>query len=140
MTAIADLTHGDRRRLLEHLDQADELDRLIRERGTLASPAEPEPLHRTRHDTAERTPTVGGAEAPPARRRPGPRPKARSPRRGTSKSTPGATSARPTLRTVPYLGLRPCRRVRAKRDQLRLVLSRPPQAATVLHVDDYVRA
>jgi len=56
MTALADLLRpADRRRLLEHLDQTDELDRLMRERGTLASPSEPEPLHRTRHDTTERT-------------------------------------------------------------------------------------
>jgi hypothetical protein len=52
MTAIADLLKpADRRRLLEHLAEADELDRLMRERGTLAGPDEPVPLHRTRVET-----------------------------------------------------------------------------------------
>jgi hypothetical protein len=46
VTAIADLLKpADCQRLLEHLAEADELDRLMRERGTLASPGEPEPLH-----------------------------------------------------------------------------------------------
>jgi hypothetical protein len=48
VTALAALlSDRDRERLLEHLAEANELDRLMRERGTLASPAEPEPLHRT---------------------------------------------------------------------------------------------
>ena len=52
MTALADLLRpADRVRLLGHLDQAEELGRLMRERGTLASPAEPEPLHRAGRDT-----------------------------------------------------------------------------------------
>jgi hypothetical protein len=52
MTAIADLiSPADRRRLLEHLAEADEVDRLMRERGTLASPDEPVPLHRAGRDT-----------------------------------------------------------------------------------------
>ena len=56
MTAVADLlTQADCHRLLEHLDQANELDRLMRERGTLAGPDEPEPLHRAGRNTAERT-------------------------------------------------------------------------------------
>jgi hypothetical protein len=56
MTALADLVSDrDRRRLLEHLDQADELGRLMRERGGLPSVPEQVPLHRASHDTAERT-------------------------------------------------------------------------------------
>ncbi len=47
MTAIAGLLRAaDRERLLEHLAEAAELDRLMRERGTLASLPEPPPLHR----------------------------------------------------------------------------------------------
>ena len=57
MTAIADLlTRADRRRLLEHLAEVDELDRLMRERGGLPSVPEPVPLHRAgRATTKERT-------------------------------------------------------------------------------------
>ena len=47
MTALADLLGpADRRRLFKHLDQADELDRLMRERGGLPSVPEQVPLHR----------------------------------------------------------------------------------------------
>jgi hypothetical protein len=47
LTALADLLRpADRVRLLEHLAEADDLDRLMRERGTPASPGEPVPLHR----------------------------------------------------------------------------------------------
>lgn len=59
MTAPADhLTRADRRRLLERLDELRGLTELMRERGTLAEPDEPVPLHRTGRDTttAERTP------------------------------------------------------------------------------------
>jgi hypothetical protein len=55
MTTIADLTRTDRRRLLEQLDETNELDRLMREPGTLAGPDEPEPLHRAGRNNAERT-------------------------------------------------------------------------------------
>lgn len=51
MTAIADLLKPDRRHLLEHLAEADELDRLMRDRGGLPSVPEPPPLHRTNHET-----------------------------------------------------------------------------------------
>jgi hypothetical protein len=52
MTALAGLiSDRDRRRLLERLDQAEELGRLMRERGTLASVPEPAPLHRRRVET-----------------------------------------------------------------------------------------
>jgi hypothetical protein len=52
VTALADLLRpADRHRLPGHLAEADELGRLMRERGTLAGPAEPEPLHRAGRDT-----------------------------------------------------------------------------------------
>jgi hypothetical protein len=46
MTAVAALSRADRQRLLERVRELDELDSLIRERGTLAEPGEPIPLHR----------------------------------------------------------------------------------------------
>ena len=56
MTALADLTRGDRRRLLERLAELGELADLMREPGGLAEVPEPPPLHRTNHDTTtERT-------------------------------------------------------------------------------------
>jgi hypothetical protein len=57
VTAIADLLRpADRRRLLERLADAGDLDRLMRERGTLAQAPEPPPLHRAGRDTTtERT-------------------------------------------------------------------------------------
>jgi hypothetical protein len=50
MTVLAALTRADRRCLLERLDDAAELDRLMRERGGLPSVPEPVPLHRTGRD------------------------------------------------------------------------------------------
>lgn len=68
MTAIAELLSApDRRRLLEHLAEADEreldrlagLARLMREPGGLPSVPEPAPLHRAGRDTTtERTTTL----------------------------------------------------------------------------------
>jgi hypothetical protein len=57
VTARADqLARADRRRLLERLADAGDLDRLMRERGTLAPAPEPPPLHRAARDTTtERT-------------------------------------------------------------------------------------
>jgi hypothetical protein len=58
MPTLADLiSRADRQRLLEHLDQAEELDRLMRERGGLPSVPAPVPLHRAGRDTTttERT-------------------------------------------------------------------------------------
>jgi hypothetical protein len=50
------LTREARRRLLERLAEADELNRLMREPGGLPSVPEPLPLHRTSRDTTtERT-------------------------------------------------------------------------------------
>jgi len=40
MTTLADLTRSDRQRLLEYLAEADELDRLMRQPGGLASARE----------------------------------------------------------------------------------------------------
>jgi hypothetical protein len=48
----ADFAQADRRRLLEHLAEADEVDRLMREPGGLSSVAEPVPLHRRRVEAA----------------------------------------------------------------------------------------
>lgn len=45
MTAVAELSKADHRRLLERLAEAEELDRLMRERGGLPSVHEPPPLH-----------------------------------------------------------------------------------------------
>ena len=55
MTAVAELSKADRRRLLERVGELADLDRLMRERGTLAEPDEPVPLHRAGRDTTERT-------------------------------------------------------------------------------------
>ena len=53
---IAIAKPADRRRLLERLDELGGLAGLMRERGTLARPDEPEPLHRAgRGTTTERT-------------------------------------------------------------------------------------
>jgi hypothetical protein len=47
MSVLSDrLTRADRQRLLEHLAEADELDRLMRQRGGLHSVPEPVSLHR----------------------------------------------------------------------------------------------
>jgi hypothetical protein len=46
----------DRRRLLERLAEAAELDRLMRERGGLPSVPEPVPLHRAVRDETEGRP------------------------------------------------------------------------------------
>lgn len=57
MTSAVDrLSRADRRRLLERrMDELRELDRLMRQPGTLAEPDEPVPLHRAGRDTtAER--------------------------------------------------------------------------------------
>ena len=43
---VGQLTSADRRRLLERLAEAGDLDRLMRERGGLPSVPEPVPLHR----------------------------------------------------------------------------------------------
>ena len=52
MTAIADLiSPRDRARLLERLAELDEVDRIMREPGTLATPGS------SRDDTTERTTT-----------------------------------------------------------------------------------
>jgi hypothetical protein len=48
---IADLVRADRQRLLERVDELTGLDRLMRERGTLAEPDEPPPLHRASRNT-----------------------------------------------------------------------------------------
>jgi hypothetical protein len=55
MTAFADmLSRADRRRLLEHLAEANELDRLMREGGTLAAAPEPPSLHRAGREEESR--------------------------------------------------------------------------------------
>jgi hypothetical protein len=58
VTAHADLlTPADRKRLLERLAEAGDLDRLMRERETLPPAPEPALLHRAGRDTTiERTP------------------------------------------------------------------------------------
>lgn len=48
----ARLTRGARARLLERLAELGDLDRLMRESGSLASPDEPVPLHRNRGNAA----------------------------------------------------------------------------------------
>jgi hypothetical protein len=49
VTAIADLlTRTERHRLLEHLDEREDIRRLMTEPGSLAAPDEPVPLHRAR--------------------------------------------------------------------------------------------
>lgn len=55
MTDLAALARADRQRLLEHLAEADELDRLMRQPGGLPSVPEPVPLHRAGRGTPERT-------------------------------------------------------------------------------------
>jgi hypothetical protein len=58
VTAIADLVDPvTRRRLLDRLDEINEIDRVMRRRGSLAAPAEPVPLHRVRQadDVIEET-------------------------------------------------------------------------------------
>jgi hypothetical protein len=45
MTALSALSHADRQRVLKRLAEASELDRLMRESGTLAPAPEPRPLH-----------------------------------------------------------------------------------------------
>jgi hypothetical protein len=66
MTAVADLlTRADRRRLLERLAEADELNRLMREPGGLPSVPKPVPLHRRHQDntlSTENTPTLSTPE------------------------------------------------------------------------------
>jgi hypothetical protein len=62
MTADALLTREARARLLERLDELDELDREMRRPGLLPGSAEPPPLHHTgrttkNFSTAERTTT-----------------------------------------------------------------------------------
>jgi hypothetical protein len=55
VTALADLLRpADHRRLLEHLAEADALDRMMRERATLATPNEPVPLHHAGRGNAQR--------------------------------------------------------------------------------------
>jgi hypothetical protein len=57
MTAIADrISRADRQRLLEHLAEADELDRLMRQPGGLPSVPEPVPLHRAARDQTKDRP------------------------------------------------------------------------------------
>ena len=46
MTALFALSRADRQRMLRRLAEADELDHLMRESGTLAPAPEPPPLHR----------------------------------------------------------------------------------------------
>lgn len=59
MTAISDLLKAaDRRRLLERIGELADLDRMMRERGTLAEPDEPPPLHRSRGKTNVSTANV----------------------------------------------------------------------------------
>ncbi len=58
MTAIAGLRAADRERLLERVRELDELDDLMRERGTLASLPEPAPLCRAGRDTTTERTTV----------------------------------------------------------------------------------
>jgi hypothetical protein len=56
VTAIVGLrTREAHARLLERERELSELDRLMRERGTLAGPDEPAPLHRPDRGTTERT-------------------------------------------------------------------------------------
>ena len=56
MTALAALSRTDRERLLERLAELRDLDRLMRESGSLTSPDQPAPLHRAGRDTTtERT-------------------------------------------------------------------------------------
>jgi hypothetical protein len=56
VTAItALLTRADRQRLLERLAEHEDTRRLMTERGSLAAPDEPVPLHRTNRDAIERT-------------------------------------------------------------------------------------
>ena len=53
MTALTALTRTDRQRLLKRLAELREMDVLMRERGTLAGPDEPVPLHRAGCGTTE---------------------------------------------------------------------------------------
>jgi hypothetical protein len=62
VTTLVDLLTPAGRRHLEHLadghrreHELGELDRLMRQPGGLAEAPEPVPLHRTSHDTTERT-------------------------------------------------------------------------------------
>jgi hypothetical protein len=58
LTAAARLSRTDRERILERLAELRGLPELMRERGTLAEPDEPVPLHRAGRDaTTERTTT-----------------------------------------------------------------------------------
>jgi hypothetical protein len=54
LMSAASLTRADRQRLLEHLAEAGELDRLMRESGTLASPPEPPRVHRRGREEGSR--------------------------------------------------------------------------------------
>lgn len=60
MTAIAELSRADRIRLAERVAELADLDRLMRERGTLAEPDEPVPLHRAGRGTRETAPDAPG--------------------------------------------------------------------------------
>ena len=51
MTALAEMSKADRRRLLERLAELGELAALMREPGGLAEVPEPAPLHRAGRDT-----------------------------------------------------------------------------------------
>jgi hypothetical protein len=54
MTAIAGLADpAERARLLKRLRELEDLGREMRRPGSLAAPAEPLPLHRSRHDDAD---------------------------------------------------------------------------------------
>jgi hypothetical protein len=55
MTALADmLSRADHQRLLEHLAEAEELDRLMRQPGGLPAVPEPPPLCRTGREEENR--------------------------------------------------------------------------------------
>jgi hypothetical protein len=57
MTAVANLANSaERVRLLKRLRELEDLDREMRHPGSLASPGEPPPLHRSRHGNADHTP------------------------------------------------------------------------------------
>jgi hypothetical protein len=56
----APLTRADRARLLERVDEMAGLDRMMRERGTLAGPDQPTPLHRAGRGARETAPDASG--------------------------------------------------------------------------------
>jgi len=58
MATLADLLDpADRQRLLARMRDLAEFDALMRERGSLAAPAEPPPLHHAVREVGESTPS-----------------------------------------------------------------------------------